>query len=117
MNELGRFLEFSGRIFSTSNESYAVFVLEPIEYLGVNDINRKTLRNYLDQVEEILAICRSLSIRWEQKLDEINTRDSHITLQPSLVRSSRGHPHFDISREQLLYLAVMYFSWTDIDLI
>ena len=30
-DELGRFLESSGRNFSTSNESYAVFVLERLE--------------------------------------------------------------------------------------
>ena len=43
-----------------------------LEGVSDSDINRETLRNYLDQVEEILAICQSLSIRWEQKLDEIN---------------------------------------------
>lgn len=52
---------------------------------------------------------------WEQNLDRISTRETHAsTIQPPLVRSSRGRPRFDITREQLVYLASMSFTWMGI---
>ena len=72
-----------------------------------------TLRSYCDQVDEILSICQSLSVMWEQNLDRISTSETS-TIQPPVLRSSRGRPHFDITREQLVYLASMSFTWTGI---
>ena len=73
------------------------------------------LQRYRDQVDEILSICRSLSVTWERNLDRIsNSTNDTSTAHPPLLRSSRGRPHFDITGEQLIYPASMSFTWTDI---
>ena len=121
-SELGRFLESSGRNFSTANEAYATFVLERLEVciisLNTIKLNLQQLRTgavtvYQDHVEQILSICRTLSVKWEQKIEAINTTDA-INFQPALLRSTRGRPRFDISKEQLLYLCSLSFTWSDI---
>ena len=133
-HELGRFLESSGRNYPTASEPYAEFILERLELCIIllnavklhlqelrsgnasgNGTDRKTLQCYHDDIEEVLGICRALSVRWKQKIDEINATGNHVTVvQPQLLRSSRGRPRFDMRGEQLLYLSSMSFSWTDI---
>ena len=46
-------------------------------------------------------------------MDRISTSETN-DVQPPVLRSSRGQPHFDITREQLVYLASMSFTWTGI---
>lgn len=50
---------------------------------------------------------------WEQNLDRISTSETS-TIRPPVLRSSRGQPCFEITREQMVYLASMSFTWTDI---
>ena len=107
--ELGHFLGSSGRNFATTSEPYANFVLEmciislnaiKVNLEGAltttNDANHEMFCTYCGQVEEILCICRSLIRRWEQKIEDINSSTSN-SLQPALIRSTRGCPCFDIS--------------------
>ena len=121
-SELGRFLESSGRNYSTANEAYATYVLERLEVciislnaikLNLQQLRTETLTVYRDHVEQILSICRTLSVKWEQKIDAINMPD-RISFRPALLRSTRGRPRFNISKEQLLYLCSLSFSWSDI---
>ena len=121
-SELGRFLVSSGRKFSTTNEAYATYVLERLEVciislnaikLNLQQLRTGSLTVYRDHVEQILSICRTLSLKWEQKIDDINTPDG-TRFRPALLRSTRGRPRFDLSKEQLLYLCSLSFSWSDI---
>ena len=122
-SELERFLESSGRRkFSTANDAYATYVLEYLEVciISLNAIKSNfqqlrtgTLTVYRDHVKQILSICRTLSVKWEQKIEAINTTDG-IRFRSALLRSTRGHPRFDILKELLLYLCSLSFSWSDI---
>ena len=69
-SELGRFLESSGRNFSTANEAYATYVLERLEVciislnaikLNLQQLRTGSLTVYRDHVEQILSICRTLN--------------------------------------------------------
>ena len=85
---------------------------------AVSDVNG-TLVRYKSDVEQLLSICRSLSVEWEQKVQEIEvTSDRHVYSYRAPVqvssRRSRGRPRFSVSKEQLLYLSSLSFSWTDI---
>ena len=120
--QLGRFLDSTVRNFSSANESYAAYVVERFEIciitlnavkLNLYNSTDVTLQSYRDQIDEILSICRSLSVMWEENLDRISTSE-YSSIQPPLLRSSRGRPRFDITREQLIYLASMSFTWTGI---
>ena len=122
--QLGHFFDSTVRNLSSTSESYAAYVVERFEVciITLNAIKLHlyhstdvTLQRYRDQVDEILSICRSLSVTWERNLDRIsNSTNETNTAHPPLLRSSRGRPRFDITREQLLYLASMSFTWTDI---
>ena len=121
-SELGRFLESSGRNFSNANDAYVTYVLERLEVciislnaikLNFQQLRTGTLTVYCDHVEQILSIYRTLSVKWEQKIEAINTTDG-IRFRSALLRSTRGHPRFDISKEQLLYLCSLSFNWSDI---
>ena len=130
--ELQSFLISSGRHFDSANETYGNYVVERLETciislnalrenLGetaVSDVNG-TLVRYKSDVEQLLSICRSLSVEWEQKVQEIEvTSDRHVYSYRAPVqvssRRSRGRPRFSVSKEQLLYLSSLSFSWTDI---
>jgi len=133
-DELGHFLQSLERAYLSPSENYAAYVMERLEVciISLNAIKLNlqepqfdegspstyslVILQYRNDVDELLRICRALSRKWERKLEEIeNARSSlHIGITPELVRSSRGRPRFDISREQLLYLSSMSFSWTDI---
>ena len=132
---MGRFFDSLGRQYSTANKALMEFVLEHLKLCIIllnaiklnlhelrsstssaseNSADVETIQHYNVDSEEILDICHVLSVKWEQKIDEINATTSNQTLQTQLLGSSRGCPHFDIQREQLLYLSSMSFSWTDI---
>ena len=76
------------------------------------------LRDIKDVIEETLAICRQLSSKWEEKLDELDRAIYHHSygtpIESRLLVIQRGRPRFEISKEQLLYLSSLSFSWTDI---
>lgn len=130
--ELGRFLTSSGRMFETSNESYSNYVIERLETIIItlnglketleeastpNVVSGSGISDYKEKVKDLLVICRTLSRRWEQQLDEIETGagTQHAYVAPRSTSSSgRGRPRFEITREQLVYLAGMSFSWTNI---
>ena len=122
-DELGRFLQSSGRAFESANEEYAKYVVERLEVCiislhAVKESLQEATANsaisgYLEKVTEMLSICQTLSVKWEQKIDAATA--SQVYPPPPLQRrSGRGRPRFDITEEQLLYLSSLSFSWSDI---
>jgi hypothetical protein len=129
-HELGRFLEVSGRTLASANGSYASYVVERLEtciitLALVTETLSEAVRGgngnidtYMEMIREVSEICRTMSVKYEQRLDQIEATSAgtatvayHPQLEP---RMGRGRPCFDISREQLLYLSSLSFSWTDI---
>lgn len=123
-DELGQFLLSSSTHFHYSNEDYAHYVLERMEVciVSLNGVKVSleegipagddTRRQYLTEVNELLRICRNLSVNWEQKLEL--GRQVTSNSPPIERRAGRGRPKFVITREQLLYLLSMSFSWSNI---
>ena len=73
-SELGRFLESSGRNFSTANEAYTTYTLERLEVciislnaikLNFQQLITGMLTVYCDHVEQILSMYCTLSVKWE----------------------------------------------------
>ena len=85
---------------------------------NLNEAVREEInRVYMETIEEVLEICRTMSIKYEQKLDaiEVNSATVIVAYYPQLEsRLGRGRPRFQISRQQLLYLSSLSFSWTNI---
>ena len=128
--ELDRFLELSVREFETANVSYCCFVSERLEtciatLIALRDTLAEaavgdaeaTLRHYLDEVDQLLDICRLLNTKWLQAIDEREVESNAAAYHAPTVRSlpmQRGRPRFEIPKEQLVYLSSLSFSWTDI---
>jgi CRP-like cAMP-binding protein len=128
-NELGSFSDTSGRTFQSANEAYSSYAIERLEtciitLALVTEILEEavsggngSLGAYVEMIRELSEICRTMSVKYEQKLEQIEARSAGtgVAYQPQLeVRAGRGRPCFDISREQLLYLSSLSFTWTDI---
>lgn len=129
-DELGRFLQASGRELGSATASYANYAIERLETciislaLVVDTLDEavrrgnRTLDTYVEKVHQVLEICRRMSVMYEQKLDLIEARSAGTTMVAYRVqreeRLGRGRPQFAISREQLLYLSSLSFSWTAI---
>ena len=128
--ELGRFLQASGRDFASANISYANHVVERLETsiislaLAVDALDEaarrgnRSLDTYIEKIRDILGMCRTMSRKYEEKIEWIEARSAGrttVAYHPKVeMRFGRGRPKFDISREQLLYLYSLSFSWTDI---
>ena len=129
-DELGTFLEASGREFTSGSQDYANYVVERLEICvitlnllyenlreAVMEDSNRVLTTYVETIHELLEICRTMSRKYDQKLNSIVSRSATIAVayNPQLEsRLGRGRPRFGISREQLLYLSSLSFNWTDI---
>ncbi len=129
-DELGRFLDTSGRTLHSANESYASYVVERLETCIITlalvtesieetvRVGNGSLDASVEMIRELSEICRTMSVKYEQKLDTIEARSAGtatVAYHPQLeARLGRGRPCFEISREQLLYLSSLSFSWTGI---
>ena len=123
--ELGHFFQSSSMVFDSANDGYANYVVERLEVCIIAlhavkenleealDDNSETIRIYLDKIIELLSICRTLSVKWEQRLDAASANHFH-PRPPVERRSGRGRPRFKITKEQLLYLSSMSFSWSNV---
>lgn len=125
-DQLGCFLQSSSRRFDSANDGYAGYVVERLEIsiIALHALkenleeaaeggNEHVFTMYLDRTTEILSICRTLSVKWEQKLEA--TTVNQYRPRPLVERTSlRGRPRFHITKEQLLYLSSMSFSWSDV---
>ena len=84
---------------------------------AVMEDSNRVLTTYVETIHELLEICRTMSRKYDQKLNSIVSRSATIAVayNPQLEsRLGRGRPRFGISREQLLYLSSLSFNWTDI---
>lgn len=121
--ELGRFLESSSRDFDSANDRFANYVVERLEVCiialhGLKEnleevSSNATTATYLEEIIELLRICRTLSVKWEEKLDaNLPNHRYHLPVERRL--GQRGRPRFQITKEQLLHLSSLSFSWSNI---
>ena len=125
-DELGTFLEASGRAFTSGSQDYANYVVEHLEICvitltllyenlreAVMEDSNRVLTTFVETIHELLKICRTMSRKYDQKLNSIVSRYATIAVayNPKLESIlGRGRPRFRISREQLLYLSSLSFN-------
>ena len=122
LDEVERFLQVSERALASANEAYASYVLERLETCIIvlalvtetlAEAARGTFDTYVEMIRELSEICWTISVKYEQKLDQVEASAVTVAYHPQLkARLGSGRPCFDISREQLLYLSSLSFSWT-----
>ena len=116
---------------NTASESYAQFVIERFELVisslvniaNVFDGNRPTDEatlqvwyEYTSELQQLIQSCRSLSSEWEAYIDFIHRNPNPDSYRTPVINQPhvQGRPPFQISQDQLSYLASLSFSWTAI---
>ena len=125
--EVARLLESCGRSFDSASESMANYTVERLSTCIVSLqniltvlVSESSLGEVKENVEHLLTICRLLSVEWEKKIDQMCLEDNDhaytapVTSPGSGTGRMLGRPPFDISKDQLLYLSSLSFTWTDI---
>ena len=120
------------RHYGTANERYVHFAVERLstcvqavctvkdhlddgQSILTGEDERGVVSRYVQQLDELASCLRQLVGYWEVYIDEMNGGNSDVAYRAPLVRlPRRGRPAFDISQEQLEYLASLSFGWSRI---
>ena len=134
-DEIGRLLSCAQDQYGTANENFSHYVIERIRacILNVSSLkdhilsaidNRshqpdqqemRILQHYASLLLELLSLLRRIGQQWQVYLNELNSRLSYNSYRAQTVSSGRpGRPRFEISRDQILYLHSLSFSWSQI---
>ena len=131
--ELEVFIRASERQYGHASEAYASYVLERMEivlsnlqniqeslqsqFLATNDIlTIDTLEEYSTLIGELISLCRRIALQWQDYVDFELMNSQRTSYRAPVIHQPgvRGLPRFDISRDQLEYLASLSFSWGEI---
>ena len=123
-SQISMFLMSCGRQYGLANEDYSEYVIERLSVTlrGVNDIGRLLREADNPILSGIETSIRELALNleqciqlWREYMDGLGTVSGN-EYTPSLEYSGRGagRPRFTISKEQLLYLRSLSFTWTSI---
>lgn len=127
--DISQFLEGAERQYGIANENFCDYVLERLEvcigacsnlhdhmgtevYSGDEDI----IEQYRSNLEGLVECLRSLQGKWLEYEDIVTIRAERFRyryLVGSTVRG-RGRPRFNISKEQLVHLLSLDFTWSEI---
>ncbi len=88
------------------------------QQFGLTDIEVQVISHYQGELGELLLCLEVISIQWQEHSDrigvEIAVRNhaNRATAEPPAQR--RGRPCLAITHDQLEYMALFSFTWTDI---
>ena len=125
------FLSDADRHFGNANVEYAQYVIERMEICvrtiyhlkehiedgltSMNEQNHHIVIPYVQDIEDLLQCLRPLAQEWQKYLDFKERHANAVAYRSSLEHTAnRGRPRFIVSREQLLYLLSLSFTWTEI---
>ena len=121
---MSSFISSAERQLGTATSDFSEYVVDRLELFIVNvasiaehfhsqetDVIGEWYSAHLD---ELVACLRSVLRQWLDCLNYSHVRTT-VSYNASLVHAfGRGRPRFDISREQLLYLRSLSFTWKQI---
>ena len=120
------------RQYGTADERYAHFSVDRLsicvqavsnvrdhlhdgESTLMSEEERGVVSRYVQMLDELVGCLRQLVSLWEVYIDDMNGGNFDTAYRAPLIRlAGRGRPTFDISREQLEYLASLSFTWSQI---
>ena len=121
------------RHYGTANERYAHHAAEHLStcVLAVSRVRdhlvdgrsslpteneRLVVSRYVHMLDELVSCLRRLVGHWEVYVDELSGGSADVAYRSPVVRlpGQRGRSAFDISQEQLEYLASLSFNWSQI---
>ena len=136
-DEISSFVQSAHRQYGVANEGFSQYVIERTRTCIANVSSlRDHLRNALDgwsnsaqqtqeQINalqhyetlliELLGLLRRIGQQWQVYLDQLDEQTASSSYQvPSVSSGRRGRPRFDITRDQIIYLHSLSFSWKKI---
>ena len=132
-SELSIFLNTADRQLSTANQAYSEYVLDRLQISLVSisslldhlqsatvtprsELQVTVSTYYYSEISELVQCVCEIASLWEHHLDEEISRAGRSVAAYSapIENITRGRPRFVIPREQLVYLASMSFTWTQI---
>ena len=72
------------------------------------------LRTIIQQLDILIECCRQIEHQWDCYIDRLEGRRNSRYRVATELTEERGHPRFNIQREQLIYLSSLGFTWTNI---
>lgn len=124
--ELARFLQGAANNYGSANSQYALYCVNRLSmcHRNVTSLketvelsNNQDLSGILRDLNELLDCISALYEQWNSYLTIVDAQNPEDWYQvpTARVRPGRGgRPRFDISRDQLLYLKSLTFSWSEI---
>ena len=127
--EIGTFLEELERQYGFCNRGYTEYALSRLELCIQTSLTlqgtivtriqntSEEVQDICDSLSELVDSLRRIRLKWNEYQDIL---DSGVSLTdiayraPILQSGGRGRPSFDVSKEQLEYLASMQFTWSEI---
>ena len=124
LDEVTRLIDGAERQYGIANRSYAEYVIERLEFCIItctsllDNIRQSSsileMENYCSSLRDLVGCLRQIHHKWEEYasvLDSLPTRSEPAQRsQPD----GPGRPRFEISKDQLEYLASLSFKWTEI---
>ena len=93
LDKLERFLQVSERALASANETYASYVLERLKTCIIvlalvtetlAEAARGTFDTYVEMIRELSEICQTMSVKYEQKLDQVEASAATVAYHPQL---------------------------------
>lgn len=126
-SELASFIRSTQSRFQNANKQYAEYCVNRLAtcYRNIDAVHESVATYNLQNDNRLVGIEHDLSALlesvsemftlWQQHLSTIDAEASIAQYRaPVLASSSRGRPPFVISKEQLVYLHSLSFSWSEI---
>ena len=129
-DEVVQLLQGADRQYGTSNQAYTQYVLERLEICVQTCRSLKgqitpsdstgRLQWYLNEFDELISCLQSIRKKWEEYKNILDAGSGNEVLAyrvPVVHTGRQGRPRFDVTREQLEYLASLSFTWSEIAVI
>ena len=132
-DDLVGFLRIAERHFGTANHAYARHVVERLNTSIRNLSNLKdhlngmathrnstqseedVIHHFSTQITELTECVRSIASKWEGYVEQFDSFRMADAYRAHTVPSpGPGRPRFEITKDQLEYLASLSFTWTEI---
>ena len=128
-NDISRFLEGAERQYGVANANFCEYVIERLELCIDTCTNlcdhmvsagssgdEAVVEEYRANIEGLVECLRCVHNKWLEYEGIVSVRAERFAYryQVGTTVQGRGRPRFDITKEQLLHLSSLDFTWSEI---
>ena len=122
-DDVVRLIEGAERQYGVANLGYTEYIIERFESCIIactsvlNQLRTSApLNDYCARLDELIECLRTIYYKWQEYEGILHSNQlNHVSYHAPVTHSGRsGRPKFEISKDQLIYLTSLSFTWTDI---